>query len=140
MTLGQKLGIAFVFVWFFFGGLGHFFATDFFTSIVPPYIPYPEVMVYISGVCELLGAAGILLTPLRRVAGFGLFMLTLAVSPANIHMFLHPDQFREMHIGHFDIPTSETALGVRLIVQVFLLVVIVTSTILAPTVKKEPVA
>jgi len=56
MPLQKKLGIAFVFSWFFFGGIGHFTATTFFTSIVPPYIPYPEEVVYISGVFELLGA------------------------------------------------------------------------------------
>lgn len=130
MPITQRLGIAFVFAWFFFGGLGHFFETAFFTSIVPPYIPYPEAMVYISGVFELLGAAGILIRPLRRLAGFGLFMLTLAVSPANIHMFLHPEQFTEVHLSHISFPTSENVLAMRLVVQVFLIAVIIGSTIL----------
>ena len=130
MSLYKKLGIAFVFSWFFLGGLGHFTATAFFTSIVPPYIPHPEAMVYISGVFELLGAAGILIRGLRRLAGTGLFLLTLAVSPANIHMFLHPEQFSEVHIGPIDAHLSVTGLGIRLIVQVILLAVIVWSTML----------
>jgi uncharacterized membrane protein len=130
MPLLKKLGIAFVFSWFFFGGIGHFIVTDFFTSIVPPYIPYPEAMVYISGVFELLGAVGILISPLRRLAGAGLFLLTLAVSPANINMWLHPDQFAVAHIGMLTIHTSPAILGGRLIVQLFLLSVIVYSTIL----------
>lgn len=130
MTLPRKLGIAFVFAWFFFGGIGHFTETAFFTSIVPPYIPYPEAMVYISGVFELLGAAGILIRPLRQLAGFGLFMLTLAVSPANINMFLHPEQFTMVHLSHISFPTSETVLALRLVIQVFLLAVIVSCTVL----------
>ena len=32
-------GLALVVTWFFLGGVGHFTATDAFTSIVPPYVP-----------------------------------------------------------------------------------------------------
>jgi len=52
------------------------------------------------------------------------------VSPANINMFLHPEQFSEVHIGPIDAHLTQTGLGVRLIVQIFLLAVIVWSTML----------
>jgi uncharacterized membrane protein len=130
MPLSKKLGIAFVFSWFFFGGIGHFVVADFFTSIVPPYIPYPVAMVYISGVFELAGAIGILISPLRRLAGAGLFLLTLAVTPANINMWLHPEQFAVAHVGPITAHISPTFLSIRLVVQVFLLATIVYSTIL----------
>ena len=45
-----------VFVWFFFGGIGHFVFTDAFTSIVPPYVPFPREIVLATGVCEIAGA------------------------------------------------------------------------------------
>ena len=32
MSLYRKLGLGIVFCWFFFGGIGHFVATDFFTT------------------------------------------------------------------------------------------------------------
>lgn len=76
-------------------------------------------MVYISGFFELLGALGLLMTVTRRWAGYGLFALTLAVSPANIHMWMHPDQFSEV---------PEILLGLRLVLQVFLLFCIWWST------------
>jgi len=76
-------------------------------------------MVYISGVFELLGAVGLLFAATRVGAGWGLFLLTLAISPANIHMWLHPEQFP-------DVP--ELFLGIRLGVQVFLLFCIWWST------------
>ncbi len=115
----RSAGWMVVFAWFFFGGLGHFFATDFFVSIVPPWLPWPLAAVYVSGVFELLGAAGLLLHRTRKAAGLGLFFLTLAVSPVNIYMWQHSERFPEM---------SPTFLGLRLIVQVALLACIWWST------------
>lgn len=112
MPTQHTLALAFVFSWFFFGGLGHYVATDFFVSIVPPYIPWPLAVVYVSGVFELLGALGLLKPETRRPAGIGLFLLTLAVTPANIHMWLHPELFP-------DFPAVLYA--IRLVIQVGLL-------------------
>jgi uncharacterized membrane protein len=112
----KTAAIAFVFIWFIFGGLGHFVAAAFFINIVPPYIPYPEAAVYVSGVFELLGAIGLLLPAWRRLAGLGLFALTLCVTPANVNMFLHPENFPLMPQ-----PWLSLVLGFRLVLQAFLL-------------------
>ncbi len=112
----KTAAIAFVFIWFAIGGLGHFVAADFFINIVPPYIPYPEAAVYVSGVFELLGAIGLLFPSWRRQAGWGLFALTLCVTPANVNMFLHPENFPLMPE-----PWLSAVLGLRLVLQVFLL-------------------
>src|ERR1700742_5098779 len=74
-------GLGFVFLWFFIGGIAHFAATATETRIVPPYIPWPRAAVLISGVFELLGAIGLLIGGTRRLAGIGLFVLTIAVTP-----------------------------------------------------------
>jgi uncharacterized membrane protein len=87
-------------------------------QILPPYIPWPRVTVLVSGVFELLGAAGMLMTALRRAAGMGLALLTIAVTPANVFMLQHADRF---HIAPW-------LLEARLVVQVLLLVLIVWST------------
>jgi len=115
----KMLGLAIVFLWFFVGGVGHFTKVEFFLSIVPPYVPYALAMVYISGVFELLGAIGICIPRWREWAGNGLIALTICVTPANVYMWMNPQLF----------PTiSETALGVRLIVQVLLIACIWWST------------
>jgi uncharacterized membrane protein len=75
------------------GGLGHFFATDFFVEIMPPYLPWHQQLVWFSGGCELLGACGLALPHWRCRAGVGLMLLTLAVFPANIHMAIHAEQY-----------------------------------------------
>lgn len=115
-ALAPTAALAFVFSWFLLGGLGHFVTPEFFIKIVPPYIPYPDLAVYLSGVFELLGAAGLLLPRWRRLAGLGLFALTLCVTPANVHMWLHPELFPLMPE-----PWLSLVLGLRLVIQLFLL-------------------
>jgi uncharacterized membrane protein len=87
------VAVGFVFLWFFLGGIAHVVATDIETSVVPPYIPWPRAAVLVSGVCELLGAAGLLWSPARRAAAFGLFALTVAVTPVHIYMLQQPELF-----------------------------------------------
>jgi uncharacterized membrane protein len=73
----------------------------------------------VSGVFELLGAAGLLWRPTRRAAGVGLFLLTLAVTPAHFYMLQKPELFASVPYW---------ALVVRLPVQVGLLALIAWST------------
>ncbi|QFU74400.1 hypothetical protein EY643_01330 [Halioglobus maricola] len=115
----KNAGLAIVFLWFFVGGISHFTDPEFFVAIMPPWIGWHLEIVYISGVFEVLGAIGILIPKLRQWAGNGLFLLTICVTPANIHMWLNPDLFP-------DVP--ETFLSVRLIIQVVLLAIIWRST------------
>ena len=102
---GSLFAIAAIFV---FAGVGHFTDTDFFVSIMPPYLPWHLQLVYVSGVFEILGGLGVLPTATRPAAGLGRIALLVAVFPANIHMALHPEQFEEM---------SRTALYIRLPIQ-----------------------
>jgi uncharacterized membrane protein len=116
---GRRVGLIIVFLWFFIGGIAHFAATELEMSIVPPYIPWPRLTVLVSGVFELLGAAGLLLQPTRFAAGIGLFVLTLAVTPAHIYMLQRPDLFPAVPYW---------ALILRLPLQAALLVLIAWST------------
>ncbi len=108
-------GLAIVFAWFFVGGVAHFTSTEFFLAIVPPWVPFPLWAVYLSGIIEVILALLILWPAVRPMAGWGLIALTLAVTPANVHMYMNPDQFPQ---------GTETAYLIRLIVQVFLLLLI----------------
>lgn len=89
----RRLGLGFVFLWFFLGGLAHFAFTGVEMSIVPPWLPQHRLLVWISGVFELLGALGLLLPRTRGAAGWGLVLLTVAVTPANLYMWQQPQSF-----------------------------------------------
>lgn len=54
-------------------------------AMVPPFVPYPELMVTFTGICEILGAIGLLIPRTRRVAAIALILLLLALLPANIY-------------------------------------------------------
>ena len=86
-------GLSLIFVWFAAGGVAHFALTETEMSIVPPYVAWPRAAVLVSGVFELLGAAGILYAATRRVALWGLFALTVAVTPCHIYMLQRPELF-----------------------------------------------
>lgn len=93
MPVGKRVGLSFVFLWFLIGGIAHFVFTDIEMRIVPPYIPWPRLAVLGTGVLELVGAAGLIPKSTRRSAGIGLFLLTLAVTPANVYMLQRHDLF-----------------------------------------------
>ena len=118
MSRPQRVGVAIVFLWFLIGGIAHFALTETEMRIVPPWVPWPRAAVLVSGAFEWLGAVGLLWRPSRRAAGFGLMLLTIAVTPAHIHMLQRPDLF--------DVPIW--ALWLRLPVQVALLALIAWST------------
>ena len=102
----------FIFTWFFVGGVMHFAKPDLFLRIVPPIIPYPLAAVYISGAFELLGAIGLCVKSTRSYAGYGLILLTIAVTPANIYMLQNAELFSEV---------PQWALAARLPFQLFLI-------------------
>jgi uncharacterized membrane protein len=123
----KRIGLILVFLWFLFGGVAHFSLTEVEMRIVPPAIPWPRATVLISGVFELLGAVGILIPMTRRAAGIGLFLLTIAVTPANVYMLQHAELFN----------VPRWALIVRLPFQVVLLALILWST-WAPRFNRSP--
>jgi uncharacterized membrane protein len=72
-------------VMFTFTGISHFTRLkDDMVRMMPAMFPRPLLLVYITGVLELLGAAGLLLPATRWLAGICLVLFLLAVFPANV--------------------------------------------------------
>jgi uncharacterized membrane protein len=92
----QKIAPFVVSIFFVFVGITHFTSPDFFVSIVPPYLPAPLALVYVSGFFEILGGLGVLLPATRTLAGYGLLALLVAVYPANLHMAMNPGEFPDI--------------------------------------------
>ena len=67
-------------------GVAHFVAPDGFVQIVPPFLPAPLFLVYLSGVAEIALGLGVLHPRTRALAAWGLVALLLAVFPANVYM------------------------------------------------------
>lgn len=68
-------------------GSMHFAKPDFFIKIMPPYLPFPEQLVLISGVCEILLGILLLIPRCSRLAAWGIIALLVAVFPANVYLY-----------------------------------------------------
>ena len=88
-------GLALFFIYF---GIDHFINLEFYLSIMPPAFPLHSEAVYISGFFEVLGGVCVLIPRLRKIAGWGLVALLVAVYPANIYMAITPEAFPDLSI------------------------------------------
>ena len=67
----------------------HFVLPATYASVMPPWLGWHAQLVAISGVCEIAGGIGVLFPRVRRGAGWGLILLSIAVLPANVQMLLN---------------------------------------------------
>lgn len=104
-------------VLFIAAGVAHFRTPEPFVKIVPPVLPSPYILVYVSGIFEVLGGIGLLIPSVRYIAGWGLVALLLAVFPANIYMAI-----ADIKIGGF--PSEPWMAWARLPLQ-FVLIALV---------------
>ncbi|MGB6207928.1 DoxX family protein [Mycobacterium sp.] len=65
-------------------------------AIVPPRLPAPGLLVTVTGVLELLGAAGLLVPATRVAAAVCLLVLMVAMFPANIYAARMPNPPKSM--------------------------------------------
>ena len=67
-------------------GITHFLIPEAFAQIVPPVLPYPLALAYLSGLAEIALGVGLLIPRTRKLAAWGVIALLVAVFPANIYM------------------------------------------------------
>lgn len=74
---------------FILTGISHFVIPEKFTEMMPPFLPAPVFLIYLSGVFEILGGVGLMFSKTKIWAAAGLILLLLAVFPANIYVALN---------------------------------------------------
>ena len=82
---------------FLAAGANHFRAPEFYLQMMPPWLPWHPALVQVSGRAEMLGALGVLVPATRRLAGWGLNVLLVAIFPANLQMALTGVQPAGLH-------------------------------------------
>ena len=65
-------------------GVLHLMVPGPFVRITPPWVPQPALVVALTGIAELLGAAALMIPRLRIAAGWALAAYAVCVYPANI--------------------------------------------------------
>jgi uncharacterized membrane protein len=82
-SVATRYGLA---VMLFFTASAHFTSMkEDLIRMVPSWVPFPRAMVSFTGVCEILGAIGLLFPSLQHAAGVALIVLLVALLPGNIH-------------------------------------------------------
>ena len=84
---------------FALAGVAHLTRPSGFVAITPGWVPAPAIVVALTGVAELAGAAGLLIRPLRRAAGIGLALYALCVWPANFNHALNDIPLGGTHLS-----------------------------------------
>jgi len=103
MRIGLSCGLL-------FAGLDHFISPERYLAMMPDFVPYPAQIVMFTGVCELAGAAGLVLPGFMRIAGVMLAVYFVCVFPANVRNAVEGLQVEGL-------PTAEWYYWVRLMVQ-----------------------
>jgi len=101
-----RVGLAVMFV---FTGLAHFTSTRTdLIHMVPPQLPFPALLVTLTGVAELAGAVGLLFPSTAPLAAYGMMLLLIAMFPANLYA---------ARTGHTVRGRPHTPLAIRLPLQ-----------------------
>ena len=82
-----------------FTAIGHFAFTKGMSMMIPPFIPYKETFVHLTGIFEILLAIGLLIPKLKVVSGWALVIFLMLMLPANIYASLHNVNYQK---GTFD--------------------------------------
>ena len=67
-------------------GIKHFTDPQWFIQIMPPYLPCHLELVYLSGFFEVFLGLMLFFSSTRKIAGWGLILLLIAVFPANVYL------------------------------------------------------
>ena len=69
-------------------GVKHFSDPIYFVNITPPFVPFKEGAVYITGIIEILAGVMILFKRSRAQGAYLLIFLLIIVFPANIYLYI----------------------------------------------------
>ena len=73
---------------YIFVGVKHFTDPQYFVNITPPQIQHKILVIYFTGVLEILGGLLILNKKTRMIGAYTLIFLLIMVFPANIYLYV----------------------------------------------------
>ncbi len=95
MTTSQRLLAAF----WIAAGVNHFVNPRIYEAIVPDYLPAHRELVLWSGVAELVGGLAVIPARTRNpFARWWILGVLAAVYPANVHMALNPERYKQIPV------------------------------------------
>ena len=89
MSWPKRISLVLIGIFLIGGGINHFAATDFYRPMMPPYLPWHDGLIYLSGAAEIVLGVAVLVPRTRRLAAWGIILLFIAIFPANLHVALY---------------------------------------------------
>ncbi len=71
-------------VLFVFAGINHFINPEWYYPLIPPYLPLPELLNYLSGALEVILGLGLMTATYRKISAYGIILLMIMFIPAHI--------------------------------------------------------
>ena len=69
----------------FFTAMAHFAFNKGMAMMLPPFIPFKKVIVYVTGLIEILAGVGLLIKPYRHITSVLLIIFFILILPANVY-------------------------------------------------------
>jgi len=88
MSRVKKISLIVLAGFYFFAGINHFVNPDFYLLLIPPYLPYPEAINYISGGLESLLGVLLLMPRFRGIASRGIVILLILFIPSHVYFIV----------------------------------------------------
>ncbi len=72
-------------VFYLFAGFNHFINPSFYSGLIPPYLPWHDLINIVSGIAEIVLAILLIVPRTRIFAAKGMIVLLIAFIPAHIY-------------------------------------------------------
>jgi|SRR5215217_5923620 len=86
MTVPKKISLFLLIIIYLAAGINHFRVPDFYVALIPDYIPYPQLMNIMAGICEIIFGLGLMFKATRKWAAWGIVLMLIAFLPVHISM------------------------------------------------------
>lgn len=82
----KKLSLIILIIGYVAAGINHFRVPSFYISIIPAYLPYPNILNTLAGIFEIALGLMLIFEPIRKIAAWGIILLLIAFLPVHINM------------------------------------------------------
>jgi uncharacterized membrane protein len=86
-------------VFFILAGLNHFRTPDFYTNIMPQWMPAHEFLVFLSGVTEIIAGVMLLVPRLSRWGAWFIVAHLVAFFPVHIDMIVNAERYPDIPLA-----------------------------------------
>lgn len=86
MLTFKKISFVLLTALYLVAGSNHFVHPAGYLKLIPPYLPFPQILNLLAGFFEILFGLMLIFKPTRKYAVYGIILMLIAFIPAHIYM------------------------------------------------------